>query len=356
MYQLTYPFLSIFFRSFFLICLLSYSSTIPCVADNGINSDNRLNHAISSRNAIDETDSQPEVQVNSKDKVKELSDNHNVNNINAVINDTVSLNLHHPNNSTYNNYEYVTELFHHYESRFPLIAKRFTIGESVGKRQLWGMQISDNVTTDEPGEPKVKLLANIHGNEVVGRQMLIYLVDYLLQNYGGDSRVTDLVDQTNIFILPSVNPDGFEEAVEGACEGDLGRGNKNQIDIDSNFPDQFRPDNEQFDSLQPETEAIMNWVTNNIFTLSASFHDGNMVVTYPFDDSTEHKKTGYYSMSPDDIVFKQLASIFADAHSVMHEGNNCDGSTIPGGISNGANFFEVVGEFIELLCNCELVS
>lgn len=47
--------------------------------------------------------------------------------------------------------------------------------------------------------------------------------DYLLKGYETDSYVKYLVDNTRIHIVPSINPDGFEEAVEGECIGINGR-------------------------------------------------------------------------------------------------------------------------------------
>ena len=54
----------------------------------------------------------------------------------------------------------------------------------------------------------VKLIANMHGNEAVGREMMIALAAYLLENFETDQRVRDIVSRTDIHIMPSLNPDG----------------------------------------------------------------------------------------------------------------------------------------------------
>ena len=46
---------------------------------------------------------------------------------------------------------------------------------------------------------------------------IIIIAQYLLKNYGRDTRVTELVDRTDIWLMPSLNPDGFEKASEGNC-------------------------------------------------------------------------------------------------------------------------------------------
>ena len=42
----------------------------------------------------------------------------------------------------------------------------------------------------------------IHGDEVVGRELVVYLARSLLEQHGHDTTVTTLLDNTEIHILP----------------------------------------------------------------------------------------------------------------------------------------------------------
>lgn len=215
--------------------------------------------------------------------------------------------------TSYHHQSDVNTLFHSLENRFPNLAKVGSIGKSIQGRDLLYIQISTDVGKYVQGKPMFKYVANIHGNEAVGRELLIYLAQYILENYSSNSRIKRLVDQTDIFLMPSANPDGFEAAKPGinlgnskendSCYGILGRRNANSVDLNRNFPDQFRV--KANDPIQVETQLLMNWIRGSKFVLSANLHGGSVVASYPFDDSERHPQRGsVYSATPDDVLFR----------------------------------------------------
>lgn len=237
----------------------------------------------------------------------------------------LTLNSHDLRNPmrSYHNYDELTDFLEEMNNEYTDITNLLSIGQSVQGRELWVLEISDNPGVNEL-EPEFKYVANMHGDETVGRELSLYLIEWLVEGYGSNQRATDLVNNTSIFIMPSMNPDGFES-------GD--RYNANGVDLNRDFPDQFDDPNNSINGRQPETQAMMEWTWNHNFVLSANMHTGALVANYPYDGPN----SGQYSASPDDDLFIQLASCYADAHPNMESGG------FDNGITNGADWYAVLG-------------
>ncbi|KAJ8411079.1 hypothetical protein AAFF_G00181140 [Aldrovandia affinis] len=271
------------------------------------------------------------------------------------------------------------------------ISRTYSIGRSVEGKNLLVIEFSNNPGQHDVLEPEVKYVGNMHGNEVLGRQLLIYLAQYLCSEYLlGNHRIQTLINSTRIHIFPSMNPDGYELAAAEVednndpenQEGHVyngwtnGRGNAQNIDLNRNFPDltsvaysrrrnrRYRsdhipiPDSYWFGKVAPETYAVMKWIRSIPFVQSASLHGGELVVSYPFDFSKHPQEEKMFSPTPDEQVFKQLARTYADAHSTMADNNTdrCGASFVnKGGIINGALWYSFSGgmsDFNYLHTNC----
>ncbi len=109
-------------------------------------------------------------------------------------------------------------------------------------------------------------------------------------------RSSRLLDTTDLYILPTMNPDGFNRAdkQEGQCSGGsytAGRLNEGRVDLNRDFPDYFEykklreevnyDERDLYEGRQKETSHLMSWILSNTFVLSANFHDGAVLVNYP---------------------------------------------------------------------------
>ncbi|XP_052730394.1 carboxypeptidase SOL1 isoform X5 [Vigna angularis] len=165
------------------------------------------------------------------------------------------------------------------------ISRIYSIGNSVNGFPLLVIEISDKPGEEET-KPAFKYIGNVHGDEPVGRELLISLANWLCDNYLKDP------------LFFSVNDDE--------------------------------------DSRQPETRAIMNWLRDIRFTASATLHGGALVANYPWDGS-EDKRTKYYGC-PDDDAFRFMASIYSHSHYNMSSSKE-----FLSGITNGAAWYPLYG-------------
>ncbi len=224
----------------------------------------------------------------------------------------------------YHDYNELTDFMQNIAAQFSSITNLFSIGQSVQGRELWVMEISDNPGVNEI-EPEFKYIANMHGDETVGRELSLNLIEWLCSNYGVEDRATNLVNNADIFIMPSMNPDGFE----------LGqRYNANNVDLNRDFPDQFDDPANITNGRQPETRAVMDWSNNHNFILSANMHTGALVANYPYDGPSSYS----YSATPDDNLFIHLSNNYANNHASMW-----DSPVFENGITNGAEWYAVFG-------------
>jgi murein tripeptide amidase MpaA len=110
----------------------------------------------------------------------------------------------------YYRHEEVISHLKQWANEFPNLANMFSIGKSYRDRELWMMEITNKKTGDPTTKPAYYIDAVTHPEEVSGAMVAQYTIWYLLENYGTDEMVTRLLDTQTVYILPFVNPDGYE--------------------------------------------------------------------------------------------------------------------------------------------------
>ncbi|XP_061657445.1 adipocyte enhancer-binding protein 1 [Syngnathoides biaculeatus] len=314
----------------------------------------------------------------------------------------------------HHNYKDMRQMMKVINEECPNITRIYNIGKSSQGLKMYAMEISDNPGEHELGEPEFRYTAGLHGNEVLGRELLLLLMQFLCTEYkDGNPRVRRLVDGVRIHLVPSLNPDAYELAFEAGSEmGNwvLGHWTEEGYDIFQNFPDlnsilwgaedrgwvpRFVPNHhipmpENFlnGSMAVETKAIISWMERTPFVLGANLQGGEKLVTYPFDmqrpqislsDSRrwnandemsedtwariQRQNEGALRETPDEVMFRWLAMSYAHSHLSMTEvqRGSCHGDDVTRGqgVTNGAGWKPIVGsmnDFSYLHTNCFEIS
>ncbi|HEX9047628.1 MAG TPA: M14 family zinc carboxypeptidase, partial [Verrucomicrobiae bacterium] len=238
----------------------------------------------------------------------------------------------------YNGYTNLTAMLNSYATNYPALCRKFSLGKSVQGRELWALKITTNPDTPQD-KPKFRYMSTIHGNEPVGTEMCLYLIDLLLKGYGSnDTRIVNLVSNVEIWIVPLLNPDGRESNPPQ-------RYNASGYDLNRSFPEGSATNLGNMlygpvmitNTLQPEVRAVMNWTTNHDFSLGANFHTGSVVVNYPYDNDNQGS---VFSPSPDQALFVAMSTSYASNNAPMWANNS---APFVNGIVNGADWYAISG-------------
>uniref|UniRef100_A0A671MMD9 Adipocyte enhancer-binding protein 1 n=1 Tax=Sinocyclocheilus anshuiensis TaxID=1608454 RepID=A0A671MMD9_9TELE len=291
---------------------------------------------------------------------------------------------------THHNYLDMEKLMKSISDKCPNITRFYSLGKSFKGLEIYAMEITDNPGMHETGEPEFRYTAGYHGNEALGREILLMLMQYLCREYkDGNPRVHHLVDETRIHLVPSVNPDGHMKAFEKGSElgsWTLGHWTEDGHDIFQNFPDlnnifwdaedkgmvpKLIPNHHvpipegilsSNGSVAVETLALISWMESHPFVLGANLQGGERLVTYPFDMRqlwVPSRKLWEIRMIEDQSLFRWLAISYASTHRTMTQtfqgGCHADDPTGGLGIVNRAKWKPIPGsmnDFSYLHTNC----
>jgi carboxypeptidase T len=96
----------------------------------------------------------------------------------------------------------------------PAIIEKLAIGHSYQGRTIWAVKISDNVAVDE-NEPEVLFDGLTHSDEHMGLEMTLHIMHWLVDGYSQYTRIRNIVNTREVWIILAVNPDGAEYDISG---------------------------------------------------------------------------------------------------------------------------------------------
>lgn len=224
----------------------------------------------------------------------------------------------------YHNYEQMLGYLLHYSKRHPDLTHLYKIGSGDGLP--YAMIISTNPDAHELLKPEFKYVANHFGDDWIGKEMLLLLIKHLLESYGKDDRITRLINSTRIHIVPSLDPEAFEEEFSNYRRQQRQRQaaalmNKKSkksspnakcvapnfrnrtLPIELIYPFDGTPDRPE---LRPDDRIrILGWIDTFNFVLSGSLYDGQMLARIPYN-ANDFKS----AKTEEDRLFRELASAY----------------------------------------------
>jgi carboxypeptidase T len=187
-------------------------------------------------------------------------------------------------------------------------------------RPVYVVKISDNPNIDEANESKVLYTALHHAREPLSMSQLLMYMYYVLENYATDPQIKNIVDNTQMYFIPCVNPDGYLYNQSTNPNGG-GMWRKNRVhnadltygvDLNRNYGKLWGYDNIGSSNIpsnetyrgpaafsEPETRMIKQFCETNTIKFTLNYHTYGNDVIYPW---------GYQNtLSPDSDQFRAFA-------------------------------------------------
>ena len=187
-----------------------------------------------------------------------------------------------------------------------LITQKAAISTFVtaNNRPIYHVKISDNPNTNE-AEPKILYTAIHHAREPMALMETIFFMWYVLENYGTNDEVTYLVNNTQLFFVPCINPDGYVyNETTNATGGGMWRKNRRLnsggsygVDLNRNYSygwgttgTSATQSNDTYRGTapfsEPETQAMRWLVQNHNFTSAFNAHTYAESILFPIGTTT----------------------------------------------------------------------
>ncbi len=201
------------------------------------------------------------------------------------------------------------------QAEYPHLLRVVEVGESLEGRKIRALKISDNPSFNED-EAAVFVLGCHHAREWISVEVPYLFGEYLLENYDSDPRVRDLVDRSEIWIVPLINPDGLEYSIHvyrywrknrrANADGTYG------VDLNRNYGFQWGYDDIGSSPVpasgvyrgpapfsEPESAAIRDLFLQHQPQALVTFHSYSQLIIYPWGYTDEP--------TPADAVLESIA-------------------------------------------------
>lgn len=195
---------------------------------------------------------------------------------------------------------------------------------------LYWVKISNHPDVNED-EPEVLYTALHHAREPVSIEVLIYYMWYILENYSTQSDISFLVDNTEMYFIPVVNPDGYEyNRQTDPNGGGMWRKNRSDngdgsfgVDINRNYSYMWGFDDEGSSPFpdemtyrgsspmsEPEIRNMRQFCAEHEFQIALNYHSYSNLLLFPW---------GYHTdISPDHELMNEFAHLMTKENSYVY--------------------------------------
>ncbi len=218
-----------------------------------------------------------------------------------------------------------------------LITDRKPIGDfkTYKNNSLYVVKISNNANTDE-NEPKILYTGLHHARELISVSELIYYMWYLLENYDKNPMIREILDHTELYFVPVVNPDGMDYNIAGYdAQNDVFTHNVRKnlrdnnddgifdpeidgVDLNRNYGFNWGYDDEGSSGYEgsevyrgpapfsePETQALQYLCSQYHFQMALNAHSYGDLVIYPWGYNNSSTEDSLIFINYGELLSKQ---------------------------------------------------
>lgn len=186
-----------------------------------------------------------------------------------------------------------------YATNYPEICHRESLGKTHEGRDIWAVRIGKN--PDNKDLPRMLIFGLVHAREWISAELPFYTIKQLLEGYGTNPELTELVDTRVIWVIPITNPDGLEYSQK---QSRMWRKNRNPngswstgVDVNRNFEVGWGTGSSSWGSSdvyrgphhgsENETKALLQLMERERFHVSLCFHSYSEIILHPWGQSED---------------------------------------------------------------------
>ena len=186
-----------------------------------------------------------------------------------------------------------------------LISARTAIDtfHSIEGRPIYWIRVSNNPSVDQPAKPQMLYTALHHAREPGSISSTIYYLWYLLEHYNTDQHIKQIIDNTELYFIPCVNPDGYLYNIStNPSGGGMWRKNRRTnvggtmgVDLNRNYGFHWAydaigssptPSSDTYRGSaafsEPETQAVKWFGEHHHFKICLNYHTYGNDLIYPW--------------------------------------------------------------------------